>query len=57
MVDNLNDALEVLIQAAMIGQSHGVYTLEEAAMIQSSIKYLQQLSNSNTTDNDINVVE
>ncbi len=55
MVDNLNDALEVLIQAAMIGQSHGVYTLEEASMIQSSIKYLQQLSSSNATDDDINV--
>lgn len=58
-VDNLRDALDVLIQAAIVGQKNGCYTLKESSLIQSSIEYLQLLSgnNSESVDQDISAVE
>lgn len=58
VIDNLKDALDVLIQAAVIGQKNGCFTLKESSLIQSSIEYLQLLSNNGeSVDDNINVVE
>jgi len=58
VIDNLKDALDVLIQAAVIGQKNGCFTLKESSLIQSSIEYLQLLSNNGeSVDDNINAVE
>ena len=39
-IENVNQAITVLIQAAQLGQQHGSYSLPEASLIQMAIDYL-----------------
>ena len=36
-----NDAINVLIQAATIGQKHGIYSLKDSSMIYQAVCMLQ----------------
>ena len=37
-----NQAIDILIQSARIGQSKGIYALEDAALIATAVKILTQ---------------
>ena len=43
-INDLNVALDVLLQAVAIGQSKGIYTIKEAGFISAAIEYLEELS-------------
>lgn len=44
VIEDLNQAIDVLIQSAAIGQSKGIYTIREAGYINAAIEYLEKLS-------------
>lgn len=41
-VTDLQEAVQVLVQGVQIGQSKGVYSFEDAAIIKSALDFLKQ---------------
>ena len=51
-INNLNQAIEILISGVEIGQKSGVYTLKDASLINDAIQLIKTLSGVKETEQE-----
>ena len=56
-VNNLGEAISVLIQVAQLAQSKGVLSFDDAAITKSAIDFVNELSNTKDNANESEVTE
>lgn len=56
-VNNLGEAISVLIQVAQLAQSKGVLSFDDAAITKSAIDFVNELANTKENANESEVTE